>query len=124
MTTGHGTRLGDALRRYRLAAGLSQEELADRAGTGTRRLSDPERGLRAAPRPETLRMPADALGWGRRPRGADHCGPPGTNRGGIDPGPRPGWHINTPRNRLIDLRSKVADVSCLLISYPVNADRG
>jgi predicted ATPase/transcriptional regulator with XRE-family HTH domain len=49
------------LRRFRLAAELSQEELAARAGLSARAVSDLERGLRASPRPETVRMLAEAL---------------------------------------------------------------
>jgi predicted ATPase len=58
------------LRRHRLAAGLSQEELAERAGLSARGVSDIERGLRLAPRPETVRMLADALGLGDAERSA------------------------------------------------------
>jgi transcriptional regulator with XRE-family HTH domain/tetratricopeptide (TPR) repeat protein len=54
--------LGLALRRYREAAGLSQEELAERAGLSARGVSDLERGLRRSPYPATLRRLADALG--------------------------------------------------------------
>ncbi len=49
------------IRRFRLRAGLSQEELAERAGVSARAVSDMERGLRKNPRPETLRLLADAL---------------------------------------------------------------
>ncbi|MEZ4529968.1 MAG: helix-turn-helix domain-containing protein [Thermomicrobiales bacterium] len=49
------------LRRFRLAAGLSQEALAERAGLSTRAISDLERGLRTAPRPDTMRALTDAL---------------------------------------------------------------
>jgi predicted ATPase/DNA-binding XRE family transcriptional regulator len=51
----------NVLRRLRLAAALSQEELAARAGLSARGVSDLERGVRHGPRPETLRMLADAL---------------------------------------------------------------
>jgi predicted ATPase/DNA-binding XRE family transcriptional regulator len=49
------------LRRLRSAASLSQEELAERAGLSVRGISDLERGLRRAPRLETVRLLADAL---------------------------------------------------------------
>ncbi len=49
------------LRRFRLAAGLSQEALAERSGLSARAISDLERGLRTSPRPETVRMLSDAL---------------------------------------------------------------
>jgi len=49
------------LRRYRVAAGLSQETLAERSGLSVRGISDLERGARRFPRLETVRMLADAL---------------------------------------------------------------
>jgi predicted ATPase/DNA-binding XRE family transcriptional regulator len=53
---------GSLLRQARTAAALSQEELAERAGVSARGVSDLERGLRRAPRLETVRLLADALG--------------------------------------------------------------
>jgi predicted ATPase/transcriptional regulator with XRE-family HTH domain len=50
------------LRRYRRAAGLSQEELASRAGLSAAAISTLERGRRATPRPETLQLLASVLG--------------------------------------------------------------
>jgi transcriptional regulator with XRE-family HTH domain len=50
------------LQRYRAAAGLSQEELAERAGLSQRGMSDLERGKRRAPHPATVRRLAEALG--------------------------------------------------------------
>ena len=52
---------GEALRIYRTAAALSQEELADRPGLSLRAVSDLERGARRAPRLETVRLLAEAL---------------------------------------------------------------
>src|SRR3982074_3836625 len=57
---------GDALfaallQRYRAAAGLSQEELAERAALSRRGISDLERGERRSPHPDTVRRLADAL---------------------------------------------------------------
>ncbi|MCD6031946.1 MAG: transcriptional regulator, family, partial [Thermomicrobiales bacterium] len=52
---------GVLLRRHRLAAGLTQEALAERAGVSTRGLQLLERD-RTAPRAETVRLLADALG--------------------------------------------------------------
>ena len=53
---------GIALRQFREASGLSQEQLAERAGLSLRGISDLERGLRMTPRLETVRMIADGLG--------------------------------------------------------------
>jgi transcriptional regulator with XRE-family HTH domain len=52
---------GTLLRRYRIAAGLSQEELADRARMSANGIGALERGYRRTPQRETLRLLADAL---------------------------------------------------------------
>jgi transcriptional regulator with XRE-family HTH domain len=49
------------LQQHRLAAGLSQEELAEQAGLSRRGISDLERGLRETPYPATIRRLAEAL---------------------------------------------------------------
>jgi predicted ATPase/DNA-binding XRE family transcriptional regulator len=54
----------DLLRHYRTAAGLSQEDLAERSGLSVRAISDLERGIRTRPRFETVRMLADAMKLG------------------------------------------------------------
>ena len=56
-----GDELGAIIRRMRLARGLSQQQLAERSGLSVRAVSDLERGQRSRPRPETVRMLADAL---------------------------------------------------------------
>jgi tetratricopeptide (TPR) repeat protein/transcriptional regulator with XRE-family HTH domain len=53
---------GELLRRYRVAAVLTQEELAARAGLSMRAISDLERGVKSRPHPHTVRLLADALG--------------------------------------------------------------
>jgi predicted ATPase/DNA-binding XRE family transcriptional regulator len=52
---------GGLLRRYRVAAGLTQEALAERAGVSTRGVSDLERGAHGLPRKDTLQLLLDAL---------------------------------------------------------------
>ena len=64
MSTTGATSFGDLLRRFRLAAGLTQEELAERAGLSRRGITDLERGARTTPRRETLGLLANALGLG------------------------------------------------------------
>jgi len=61
---------GGLLRGYREAAGLTQEELAERARLSARGISDLERGVRRLPRPETVRLLAAALGLAPAERGA------------------------------------------------------
>ncbi|HEV2127932.1 MAG TPA: tetratricopeptide repeat protein [Thermomicrobiales bacterium] len=53
---------GNVLRRYRILAGMSQEELAERAGLSVRGIGDLERGQRRGPRLRTVQALADALG--------------------------------------------------------------
>jgi predicted ATPase len=56
-----GPPFGAALKRFRLAAGLTQEALAERARLSARAVSDLERGVARAPRPGTLALLARAL---------------------------------------------------------------
>ncbi|MGH3462892.1 MAG: helix-turn-helix domain-containing protein, partial [Kribbellaceae bacterium] len=53
---------GELLRRHRRAAGLSQEDLARRAGLSVDAIAALERGRRRAPRQLTVRLLAEALG--------------------------------------------------------------
>lgn len=53
---------GALLKRYRTASGLTQEALAERARLSTRAISDLERGVNRAPRHDTLKLLAAALG--------------------------------------------------------------
>ncbi|MCO5215961.1 MAG: helix-turn-helix domain-containing protein [Thermomicrobiales bacterium] len=64
MSSGHRSRSPFAirLRQFREEATLTQGELAERTGLSVRGISDLERGLRTAPRLETVRMLADGLG--------------------------------------------------------------
>src|SRR5919202_711989 len=52
---------GAVLRRYRLAAGFTQEALAERAGLSARAITDLERGVNRRPRKDTLARLAAAL---------------------------------------------------------------
>src|SRR5579864_4179668 len=59
--TNQGISFGTLLKRYRLAAGLSQEALAERARVSARAISSYERGLRQAPYRGTLAQLIHAL---------------------------------------------------------------
>ena len=59
--TGDAPSFRALLRHFRVAAGLSQEALAERAQMSTRGVSDIERGLSRAPFPGTVARLADAL---------------------------------------------------------------
>ena len=60
--------LGRTLKRLRLAAGMTQEELAERAGISARTVSDVERGLRTLVHHDTARRLTSALGLGDEQR--------------------------------------------------------
>ncbi len=64
------TAFGVLLRRYRIAANLSQEALAERAGLNAVSIGQLERGVRRTPRLETVRLLADALGLAEAERAA------------------------------------------------------
>jgi non-specific serine/threonine protein kinase len=77
------TPFGDLLKRHRLAAGLTQEALAERAALSTRAISDLERGAKRAPRRDTVELLATALGLsGRRRAAFEGASRPGSNGAG------------------------------------------
>jgi predicted ATPase/transcriptional regulator with XRE-family HTH domain len=61
---------GALLRRLRTSAAMSQEALAERAGISARAVGDLERGVHQAPRLETVRLLAEALGLSTLDRAA------------------------------------------------------
>jgi transcriptional regulator with XRE-family HTH domain len=61
MTISAPTSLAGLVRKLRLAAALSQEELAGRSGLSAWQINDLERGLRKFPRLDTIRMLAGAI---------------------------------------------------------------
>jgi predicted ATPase/transcriptional regulator with XRE-family HTH domain len=100
---------GGLLRRLRSAASLSQEELAARSGLSVRGISDLERGARSAPRLETVRMLADALGVGLEARAAllAAARPTILRRGAADPSMPTLLSVPTPLTRLIGREAEV-----------------
>jgi predicted ATPase/class 3 adenylate cyclase len=62
MTAEENATFGALLRRLRTSSGLTQEELAERAGLSRRGINDLERGARLLPRRDTVQLLADALG--------------------------------------------------------------
>ncbi len=54
--------VGTLLKRYRRAAGLTQEALAEQAGISADTISELERGVNLRPRTDTIELLADALG--------------------------------------------------------------
>jgi tetratricopeptide (TPR) repeat protein/transcriptional regulator with XRE-family HTH domain len=67
---GSALRFGELLRRHRLAAGLTQQELAERAAVSVRGISALEQGERQHPYSHTVRQLAEALGLEREERAA------------------------------------------------------
>jgi transcriptional regulator with XRE-family HTH domain len=61
MASAEKASFGQLLRRYRVAAGLTQEELAAQSGLGVRTISDLERGVSRRAHPSTLAQLAEAL---------------------------------------------------------------
>ena len=53
---------GERLRAYRLQAGLTQQELAERSGVGLRTVRDLERGRVGRPRARSVELLVEALG--------------------------------------------------------------
>lgn len=83
MTSSHpsrGQRIGAAVRHYREAAGLTQDELARRSGLSPSTISHWEQGARDQPRVRDVRAVAEALGVST---GALESGPPGTAPVGV-----------------------------------------
>jgi tetratricopeptide (TPR) repeat protein/transcriptional regulator with XRE-family HTH domain len=68
MSTAHSASFGDLLKRYRKAAGLTQEELAARARLSVDAISTLERGAHRKPRKDTLALLADAHNLSERER--------------------------------------------------------
>ena len=62
MASNEPAAFGELLRRNRLAAGLTQEALAELAGMSSRGIADLERGARRWPYPATVRRLAEGLG--------------------------------------------------------------
>src|SRR5438093_11569644 len=61
MTSSRSENFGDLLRYYRQLAGLTQEELAERANLSARAISELERGTRQFPYRSTMQLLGKAL---------------------------------------------------------------
>src|SRR5690242_11126849 len=61
MTQNESPVFGNLLRRHRIFASMSQEELAARAGLSARAISDLERGVKRIPRRDTVQLLIEAL---------------------------------------------------------------
>jgi predicted ATPase/transcriptional regulator with XRE-family HTH domain len=82
VTRAQNAPFGAQLRRLRQTAGLTQEELAARAGLAAKNISDLERGERRYPYPHTVRSLADALELSEEERTALFAAVPKRGGGG------------------------------------------
>jgi predicted ATPase len=110
MAIGEAAGFGAVLRRHRLAAGLSQEALAERAGLSVRGLSDLERGVRQAPYPATVARLADALSLDAEARSALVA----SARRDETPAPSPIPALPVPLSSFIGRAQEIAEVRRLL----------
>jgi transcriptional regulator with XRE-family HTH domain len=86
---GRDAPFGERLRSLRRAAGLTQEELASKAGLTAKAISVLERGERRRPYPHTVRALADALGLGEADRAPLLASVPGRGAPLVPPTGRP-----------------------------------
>jgi transcriptional regulator with XRE-family HTH domain/tetratricopeptide (TPR) repeat protein len=98
-----------ALRRHREAAGLTQAELADRAGLGERTVSNLERGVNTAPYPSTVRLLAGALGLTDDELG-ELVAAAGRGPGSTEPPPLGGYLGATPVSPLLGRDDELAAI--------------
>jgi predicted ATPase/DNA-binding XRE family transcriptional regulator len=81
----HEAPFGAELKRLRDAAGLTQEELASRAGLTAKAVSALERGVRRRPYPHTVRSLADALNLTDAERASLQAAVPGRGENALAP---------------------------------------
>jgi len=122
MSVAQDQTFGDALRRFRVAAGLSQEALAERARLSARGISALERGINRAPRMDTVALLAEALRLSPEDRAALEAAAPrrrGPRSAPIAPlAPRTGHSgsrpLPAPPTKLIGREREEASVVALL----------
>lgn len=116
---------GDLLRRFRRAADLTQEQLAERAGLSVAGISALERGAKVSPQRETVRLLAEALALSaadrqrleatvakRQPSNAGKA--PSPQRPGFVP-PQSGPLVGREREQA-ELAALLADPTCRLLT--------
>ncbi len=99
---------GTRLRGLGDAAGLTQEQLAERAGLSANAIGALERGERRRPYPHTLQALADALGLGEAERTALADTVALADRGSSSPEPDLGASLPTPPTHLVGREQEVA----------------
>jgi transcriptional regulator with XRE-family HTH domain len=108
-------RFSSRLRRLREAAGLTQEELAVRAGLSPRAISAIERGERQRPYPHTVRMLSDALGLSEEERASLlETLPRGAIAAPAPLAPTPGFNLPVPPTPLVGRERALGEIRTLL----------
>jgi non-specific serine/threonine protein kinase len=118
MDTSASVTFGDLLRRYRLAAGLTQEELAERAHLSPRAISDLERGARNRPWRDTIQLlatalklePAERAQLEGAARQASHPAPGVAGREAREGGTTPGHNLPVPMTSFVGREREIAQV--------------
>jgi predicted ATPase/transcriptional regulator with XRE-family HTH domain len=106
---------GPLLRRYRIAAGLTQEELAARAGLSARAISDLERGRKRTPRRETVSLLTAALALPPRKRALlEAAARPMMEPASAGEPPAPPHNLPTPLAPLIGRERETLAVAAML----------
>src|ERR687889_1342790 len=107
---------GTRLRSLRETAGLTQEELAFRAGLSPNAVGLLERGARRRPQPHTVRSLADALDLSENERASLLTAVP--RRGSTvpeTPSPAPGYVLPSPPTPLVGRERELREVRELLL---------
>ena len=111
---------GALLKEHRLAAGLTQEELAERAGVSARAVSDLERGGRGTPRLRTVALLATALGLTSEQQAQlRDTARPSALSDLPRPGAGPPFFLPIPATALLGREEEVAAATGLLSTGPV-----
>jgi len=113
MTGASGSPFGEQLRRLREAVGLTQEELAERAGLSRDAVAALERGRRRRPHPGTVRALAAGLGLSDREALALRASVP-ERAGGPPPVATRSAPLPAPATRLVGRRRELAELRRLL----------
>ena len=104
---------GTLLRRHRVAAGLTQEELAERAGLSPRVISEIERGGPHTPRKDTVALLVAALGLPAEERAAFEAAARPRRAGGRPGPPRRGRCGRCSPGRLTPLIGREGDLAAI-----------
>ena len=104
----------ESLRRHRARAGLTQEDLAEKAGLSVRAISDLERGLKQRPRATTLQLLSDALGIPEEERPAFEAA---ARRAGAPDAPSTGVRLPAQLTSFIG-RERQVDAVCGMLLRP------